>query len=145
MPMPYLAAAAALFARSSDADLVKKAVEKYVDAFYLNKPELIREVVHPKLRKIGYWKQSSEYAAGSELTFEDLLKLADGTDPRHRFPKGATREVKVFDITDKLATARSKAVWGMDYFHLAKLDGKWTIVNIVWQGPEPSTQKSVGV
>lgn len=25
------------------------------------------------------------------------------------------------------------AAWGIDYFHLAKLDGKWMIMNVRWQ------------
>jgi hypothetical protein len=27
------------------------------------------------------------------------------------------------------------ALWGIDYMHLAKYDGKWKIVNILWQEP----------
>ena len=33
--------------------------------------------------------------------------------------------------------------WGIDYFHLAKLDGTWTIMNVIWQTypPEDDTTK----
>jgi len=31
------------------------------------------------------------------------------------------------------ATVKLVAVWGIDYMHLAKFDGKWMIVNIIWQ------------
>lgn len=27
---------------------------------------------------------------------------------------------------------RTDADWGVDYIHLVKLDGKWKVVNVVW-------------
>ncbi|MGH9838243.1 MAG: nuclear transport factor 2 family protein [Blastocatellia bacterium] len=35
------------------------------------------------------------------------------------------------------ASAKLVAEWGMDYFHLAKYDGKWKIVNVMWQSLPP--------
>ena len=31
------------------------------------------------------------------------------------------------------AVARLDAEWGVDYFQLAKIDGRWMIVNVIWQ------------
>lgn len=51
----------------------------------------------------------------------------------------ARKEVTVFDILDKTATAKLGAEWGIEYFHPAKLDGKCVIMNVIWQTypPEP--------
>jgi len=35
------------------------------------------------------------------------------------------------------AVARLDAEWGIDFFHLAKVDGNWMIVNAVWQTYPP--------
>jgi hypothetical protein len=43
--------------------------------------------------------------------------------------------VIILDILDKTASAKLVADWGIDYMHLAKLDGKWMIKNILWQSP----------
>ena len=29
--------------------------------------------------------------------------------------------------------ARLDAEWGIDFFHLAKVDGTWKIMNVIWQ------------
>jgi hypothetical protein len=34
-------------------------------------------------------------------------------------------------------TVKLTADWGTDYMHLAKMDGKWMIVNELWQIPPP--------
>jgi hypothetical protein len=31
-------------------------------------------------------------------------------------------------------------LWGIDYMHLAKYDGRWQIINIVWQAHPPKPQ-----
>lgn len=48
-------------------------------------------------------------------------------------PKDAPKEVIIFDMTGQIATAKLIAWWGIDYMHLAKYDGKWKIVNVLWQ------------
>jgi hypothetical protein len=45
------------------------------------------------------------------------------------------KEVVVLDVLDKTASAKLVADWGVDYMHLAKVDGRWMIKNILWQGP----------
>ena len=39
----------------------------------------------------------------------------------------------MYDVLNQTAAAKLTAMWGVDYMHLAKYDGKWKIVNILWQ------------
>ena len=41
-------------------------------------------------------------------------------------------------VLDKTASAKVVAHWGVDYMHLAKVDGRWMIRNILCQSPPPS-------
>jgi hypothetical protein len=36
-------------------------------------------------------------------------------------------------VLDQTATARLEAYWGVDYMHLARYEGKWKIVQVLWQ------------
>lgn len=45
------------------------------------------------------------------------------------------KEVVVFDVRNQTASAKVTAMWGVDYMHLAKHEGRWKILNIVWQEP----------
>lgn len=42
----------------------------------------------------------------------------------------------IFDVLDQTATVKLVAEWGTDYMHLAKFDGKWMIINVLWQSPK---------
>ena len=50
------------------------------------------------------------------------------------------KEIVVLDVLDQTASAKIVAMWGIDYMHLAKYDGRWQIINIVWQAHPPKAQ-----
>lgn len=127
----------------SDKDMqgVKEAVLDYAEAIYEAKPERISRSVDVTLRKYGYWRpdDSKEYRAGSEMNFKQLYSLAErwNVDGAQVDAKTARKEVSVLDMLDKTASAKLVASWGVDYFHLAKEDGKWKIINVIWQSHPP--------
>ena len=45
-----------------------------------------------------------------------------------------------YDVMDMTATVKLSASWGIDYMHLAKIDGKWMIKNVLWQSYPPQEQ-----
>jgi hypothetical protein len=94
--------------------------------------------VHPELRKRGYYLREGQYHE-ADMTFEQLSALAarwnkDGSNANDKSPK----KIEIFDVLDKTASAKLTAEWGIDYFHLAKVDGKWMIMNVLWQSPPQS-------
>ena len=115
---------------------VKEAILDYVEGVYEADTTKIYRSVHPSLVKRGtsYDRRTEEYSPFREMTFEQLVDLTkswnkDGT----RANSETIKEVIVYDVQDKTASAKLIAAWGTDYFHLAKLDGKWYIMNVLWQ------------
>ena len=123
--------------QTTDRDLVYAAVEDYVDALYLVQPDRIKKSVHPELTKKGYWKakDKTNYDYNGLMTFDQLVKLAETWNAKGWLPKDAVKKIDIFDVQDQTACAKLTAHWGTDYFQLAKYEGKWMIVNILWQGP----------
>lgn len=143
-----IAAAAAMQgeARSQSAverDAVRAAVMDYVEALYSAQPERIARSVNPALSKRGYFKKRGETAFSNEpMTYQQLVDLAgrwnkDGKQPVANAPK----QIDIYDVLNQTASAKLTAMWGVDYMHLAKYDGRWQIVNILWQDPPPAGGK----
>ena len=85
--------------------------------------------------KYGYWSggEGQPYR-GSAMNFEELFQLAaewnaDGTRANDDSPKG----IDIYDVLDKTASAKLTAEWGIDYFHLEKIEDKWMIRHAMWQ------------
>ena len=124
---------------NADKEAVRAAAMDYIEALYQAQPDRIARSVHPKLTKLGFSKKqgASEYSE-APMTYDQLFNLAgswnkDGKRPTATAPK----EVVVYEVLDQTASAKITALWGIDYMHLAKYDGKWKIINILWQGHPP--------
>ncbi len=126
----------------ADAEAVERAVRDYVEAIYQVKPELIDRSVHPALEKLGRYRpgEASEYRAAGKMTFEQLRELSASWNANGQQGAGAdlAYDVEVFDVLDVTAAAKLTADWGVDYMHLSKAEGRWKIVQILWQSHPPS-------
>lgn len=127
-----------------DYDDVHNAISNYVNGLYMVDTTLIEASVHPELRKRGYWYNSNEgaYRDNLDMSYEQLRSLAgrwnlDGKQAN----KKTIKKIEIYDINSKTASARLTAAWGLDYFHLAKLDDQWMIMNVLWQSlPEKESK-----
>jgi hypothetical protein len=130
--------AAVPFAQSaqSDRDAVRQAALDYVTAVYESKPELIQKSVSPDLMKHGFMRQADGSYRRGRMTYDQLLEVAR-TWNANKNRDLSIKEVVVGDVSDQTATAIVKAQWGYDHMQLAKLDGQWKILNIVWQTYPP--------
>ena len=130
--------AAAAAQTDADREAVRAAVLDYVEGIYEVNPARIERSVHPELAKRGFFVKKGEAAYSSDvMTFQQLVDVAKNFNKAGRVPKDAPKEVVIFDISDQTASAKLTAVWGIDYIHLAKYDGKWKFVNVLWQTHPP--------
>jgi hypothetical protein len=121
---------------SSDADGIRQACFNYIDAFYKTDTTLAYQSVHPTLQKRGFLfnNKTNTYSEQLEMPFLALISLAKIWNKEgNRTNEKSPRKVKILEIADKIATAKVTAVWGFDYMQLAKLNGQWMIINVLWQ------------
>jgi hypothetical protein len=135
---PYLVAQSGRSAPSAaDSAAVRAAVLDYVEAIYRVDTARVIRSVRPELAKRGYYIPRGQSAYANEpMTYQQLIETAktwnkNGQVNADRAPK----EVKILDLLDQTASAKLVAQWGVDYMHLAKYDGRWMIVNVMWQTP----------
>jgi Putative lumazine-binding len=124
---------------NSDKDAVRAAAMDYIEALYQAQPDRIARSVHPKLTKLGFSKKqgASEYSE-SPMTYDQLFNLAGSWNKDGKRPVAtAPKEVAVYEVLDQTASVKVTALWGIDYMHLAKYDGQWKIINILWQAHPP--------
>lgn len=125
-----------------DRNAVKQAALDYVESIYEVNPAKAEQSVHPDLIKRGFFiKKNEQIYSPHTMNFAQLIELAKTYNIKGQIPKDAVKEADVFDVADQTASAKVTAVWGIDYLHLAKYEGKWKIINILWQTPPLKPQK----
>lgn len=123
--------------KEAERDAVRLAALDYVEGIYNVEPARIERSVHPTLVKRGFYKDT---AAGpyleSPMTYEQLVRLA-GNWNKEKKRDTSIKDVAALDVLDQTAVAKVTAAWGIDYMQLAKFDGRWKIVQILWQSHPP--------
>ena len=121
-----------------DREAVKQAVLDYVEALYEADSARIERSVHRDLFKLGFERDKDGTYKPYRMTYQELYDLAGRWNKSGRIPKNSKKEIVVYDVADQTASAKLTAMWGIDYLHLAKFDGKWMITDILWQTPPRS-------
>jgi|RhiMetdeSRZDD1v2_1073273.scaffolds.fasta_scaffold200140_2 putative lumazine-binding protein len=120
---------------NADREAVRQAVLDYVEGIYNVQPERIERSVSPNLAKLGFYRPPTEttYRPGRSMAFQQLVEIAKNFNKEGKLRKDAPKEIEIYDVLDQTATVKLTAEWGIDYMHLAKMDGKWMIINVLWQ------------
>ncbi len=123
---------------NEDKEAVRRAALDYVESIYEVDPAKAERSVHPDMAKRGFaLRQGATAYTPLTMTFPQLIDLAKNYNKNGRVPKDAPKEVVVFEVLDQTASAKVTATWGIDYLHLAKFDGKWKIIHVLWQSLPP--------
>jgi len=130
-----------LFAQTkTDTLQIKETVLNYLEGLDTNNLDRVSKAMHHDLAKrtIEKNKEGKEYL--SNMTAASLVGYTKNFDFTQFYKKGAEPkeplkvDVNIYDIADGIATV--KAVTNrfefFDYIQLAKINGEWKIVNILW-------------
>ena len=122
---------------------VEAAILDYVNGLYLVDSTRIEKSVATSLRKIGFYynAEKNEYVDNLEMTHAQLVRLAARWNSDYdQVDENSPKEIEIFDVNSKTASAKLTAEWGIDLFHLAKINDQWKIVNVIWQS-QPEQKK----
>lgn len=120
----------------NDKIAVENAIKDYVDALYNVEPSKIERSVDTTLSKVGYWydEKNGMYRDNLKMTYQQLYDLAGSWNSKgDRVSEESPKDITIYEVNDKTAVAKLTAEWGIDIFHLAKVDNQWKIYNIIWQ------------
>ena len=118
----------------AEQDAITQAILDYVEGIYEADPTRIERSVHPDLAKRGFFVDEKG-TTESIMSFAQFIEHTKNYNKDGQFPPNAPKEIILFDILDQTASAKLIAAWGIDYMHLAKYNGKWMIVHVLWQTP----------
>ena len=115
-------------------ELIKQKIVGYIKAWYKAEPEIGEKSLHPDLVKriVRTHPESGE----DDLDLMGAEKLADrwrSGDGRKTPEEKQTYNITVLDIHGGIASAKLETPAWVDYMHLAKFNGEWVIVNILWE------------
>lgn len=118
---------------------IRAIVRDYCKGFYELNGAKVRATCHPILSKrvVEHWGQSEGrgFDYFRSITWEEIEILGETFNKPFGFDPEKNRcEIDVYEIRGNIASAKLTAAVWFDYFHLMKVNGEWTIVNIMFEG-----------
>lgn len=106
----------------------------YPMSWYEGDAERMKRRLHPDLRKcisVPPVSADSEWTL-REMTAQELIDLV-GTGRGKETPAEVRKhDVTVLDVFGDIASVRIDMDAWSDFVHLAKIDGEWKIINVLW-------------
>ena len=115
-----------------DAELIKQTALDYIEGFYEGNAERMERALHPDLAKRIVQKDQrgrSTLGQMGAMRLVQLTRMHEDKIPKEKQQK----DVTVLDIFGNAASAKVIASDWIDYLHLAKWNGRWVIVNVLWE------------
>jgi hypothetical protein len=126
--------AAAPQVSAADAAAIKQAALDYIEGWYNGDAARMERAVHPELAKRMVSKDAAR--GTSQLNHTGAAQLVQSTGNRSARPtpkEGQQKDVTILDVYENAASVKVVAADWIDYLHLAKWDGSWKIVNVLWE------------
>ncbi|HEX5736608.1 MAG TPA: nuclear transport factor 2 family protein [Blastocatellia bacterium] len=118
----------------ADATAIRQAALDYIEGWYEGNAERMERALHPELAKRIV--RSDPRSGRSNLGQMSAMSLVQGTrngggktTPKEKQQK----DVTILDVFENAACAKVVASDWIDYLHLAKWNGRWVIVNVLWE------------
>jgi hypothetical protein len=119
---------------AADSTGIRAAALNYIEGWYTGDVGRMEQALHPDLAKrIVQTDPKTGKSVLSQMGSKELVKYTregGGKDT----PAGRRQaDVSILDIYQGAASAKVIAADWVDYLHLARWNGRWMIVNVLWE------------
>ena len=117
---------------ATDRDAIVKTALDYIEGYYTGDAVRMERALHPELAKRIVRMDAAGKPRLEHMGAAQLVKIAGsraGAPPLQQQMK----DVTVLDVFGNTASVKIVANDWIDYLHVAKWEGRWLIVNVLWE------------
>lgn len=130
---------------AADRDAITRTALDYAQSWYEGNPARMERALHPDLAK-RVLKPNPPSAKG-KIDHMSALTLIQGVRRGHgtKVPTDRRRtDVTILDVYGNAASVKLEMHDWIDYMHMSKMDGRWVIVNVLWElTPQAKTKRGI--
>jgi hypothetical protein len=120
-------------AMDADREAIKQTALDYIEGWYEGNAERMERALHPDLAKrivMTGPQGRSQLQQMSAMGLVQNTRRGGGKDtPKEKQQK----DVTILDVFNNAASVKVLASDWIDYLHVAKFNGRWVIVNVLWE------------
>jgi hypothetical protein len=124
---------------AADSEKVKKAITEtalnYIEGWYSGDAERMDKAMHKDLAKRGIMVNAGTGKTGIMPATKDQMVAWTKAGAGKKAKEKWGIKVEILDVLVNTASVKITSVDFIDYAHLAKFDGEWKILNVIWEFP----------
>lgn len=126
-------AAPSLAAQSAaDSAAIRATALDYAEGWYTGDGARMQRALHPDLAKRIVARRGGQETL-QEMGAAQLADMAGRGAGRDTPAERQQKDVRILDVFENTASVRLTMDSWIDYMHMAKWNGRWVIVNVLWE------------
>ena len=116
-----------------DTAAIKATALDYIESWYEGNPERMQRALHPDLAKRIVRRNPNGESQLDHMTAATLVENVRKGGGAKTPPEKQQKDVTILDVYENVATVKLVASSWIDYLQIAKFNGRWVIVNVLWE------------
>ncbi len=112
---------------------IRQAALSYAESWYEGDGAKMESVLHPDLAKRIARTNAQNRSSLDQMSALTLVQAARGGFGKSTPKEKQQKDVTILDVYRGAATVKLEMLGWIDYMHIAKFNGKWVIVNVLWE------------
>src|SRR5215210_7836390 len=118
---------------AADAAAIKQTALDYIEGWYEGNAERMERALHPELAKRIVRTNKEGMSQFSQMSAMSLVLGTRRGGGKNTPKEKQQKDVTILDVFENAASVKVVASDWVDYLHMAKFNGRWAIVNVLWE------------
>ena len=122
-------------AQTTDAEkaAIKTTALDYIEGWYEGNAERMEKALHPELAKRIVRNSPEGRSRLDQMGAMTLVQFTRSGGGKSTPKDKQEKDVTILDVFGNTASVKVVATDWIDYLHMAKFNGRWVIVNVLWE------------
>ena len=117
----------------ADKGAIKQTALDYIEGWYEGNAERMEKALHPELAKRIVRNSPEGRSRLDQMGAMTLVQFTRGGGGKNTPKDKQEKDVTILDVSGNAASVKVIASDWIDYLHMAKFNGRWVIVNVLWE------------
>ena len=123
----------------ADREAIKRTALNYAEGWYEGNSEKMESALSPDLAKRIVRNNPQGQSGLGQMTAMALVQGTRGGSGKQTLKEEQQKDVTILDAMSNSATVKLEMRDWVDYMHIGKMNGKWVIINVLWEMKPPKT------
>jgi len=118
---------------AADAAAIKQTALDYIEGWYEGNAERMERALHPELAKRIVRTNKEGISRLDQMSAMSLVLGTRRGGGKNTPKEKQQKDVTILDVYENAASVKVVASDWIDFLHMAKFNGRWVIVNVLWE------------